>query len=198
MKFKICKILSSFIIIPMLVSCSKEATNSESKINPPIVNEINNELLSYENYESLFEHLVNTLKIDGLELKASTIDGNLTFIEKDLSFNKREYLTLDGTDSMETTEEQIVLENKDQSKQITIGVFFTNSYIGNDLVGWPNNVGFKDLNQDLVKSTNYAIITYKNLIITIHQSSTHTADLDTTKNVIRAVEKALNEYDYKK
>jgi hypothetical protein len=198
MKFKINVSICLFIVSLMLVGCSKETLYPNSKMIDAAT-QVTNDMLSYEEYEKLFEYIVKSFKVDGLVIKASTLGENLTILDKDLSFNKRTHLTLDGSFSQviaKPTDEYIILENKDQSKQVTIGMFFTNSYLGNDLIGWPTNAGFGNLNEHLANGTNYAVLSYKNLIITVHQSSTDKIYIELTKTSIRSIINELNEYKH--
>ncbi|MDP4144904.1 MAG: hypothetical protein Q8936_10565 [Bacillota bacterium] len=154
------------------------------------VDNSNSKILSYNDYERLFNNMVDNFKVPGFEVKASTLGDNVTVIDKELSFDKRQYLTLDGTlnsSGTKPTDEQFTLEDKAQSKQITIGIFYTNSYIGNDLLGWPNNDGFANLNKSLSDKCSYSVLTYKNLVILIHQSSVDKADINLMNETIKSL-----------
>lgn len=167
-----------------------------SKTNTPATN--TNELISYSEYEKLFETIVNKIDINAFEVKANTLGDNASKVGMEVTFGKREYLTKSGnlnTNNIEPTEEHIVLENKNQSNQITIGVFYNENYIGNDLLGWTNNYGFNDLNEKLVQNANFAVLSYKNLIILIHQNATDKAEINITRDALKNIIKILQEYE---
>ncbi|EGD50640.1 hypothetical protein TheetDRAFT_2539 [Thermoanaerobacter ethanolicus JW 200] len=155
----------------------------------------NLDILSYKDYKELFETMVKTFNIEGFKVKASTIDGNVTAIEKELSFGKREFLTLNGDFNSPNTDEQFTIENEKQNIQITVGIYYTKNYIGNDFVGWIYNKGFAHLNKNLAEKNSTAVLTYKNLIVLVQYSSTSEVDISLMNNVMKALIEILKNFD---
>lgn len=194
MKKKYINFLCYFLLIISFLFSIYQYTLIKNLKNNLTTNDKN---LDYNTYEELFKYLIKNIDVPNFSVKASTLGDNISKIDKDLSFNKREYITLTGKmeiDNISPTEEQIILENKEQEKQITIGILYTNSYLGNDLVGWLNNQGFSDINSDLASKNNSVILTYKNLIISINQCSTNKIDIDTSINTVRELIHLLKSY----
>lgn len=194
MKKKYINFLCYFLLIISFLFSIYQYTLIKNLKNNLTTNDKN---LDYNTYEELFKYLIKNIDVPNFSVKASTLGNNISKIDKDLSFNKREYITLTGKmeiDNISPTEEQIILENKEQEKQITIGILYTNSYLGNDLVGWLNNQGFSDINSDLASKNNSVILTYKNLIISINQCSTNKIDIDTSINTVRELIHLLKSY----
>lgn len=151
--------------------------------------------LTWEEYQLLFEYMVDNISITDLELKESTIGSNVTAVDRELTFDKRESLTLVGELSTKTTEEQIILEDANQTKQFTITVMYTDNYIGENMIGYPTNEGFNNLNGTLVNKATYSIFTYKNLVIVVHQVSIDKYDTDLMYSAMKSVVDLLVEYD---
>ncbi|NOJ74023.1 hypothetical protein [Paenibacillus alvei] len=191
--FKILIILSTVSVF--LVGCS----NSDSKIaeNPTKIEgkkttENTKKILSYAEYQKLFEALKSNLKISNFELKNGTFTGDLTIVDKDLTYNKRQYLTLNGeldNGVPKTTQELLIFENKNQSTQISIRIAFTQNYIGEDIIDWSMLSGLSNINEKLSEMSEIVTFSYKNIIFIIHQISESKKDIEITKEVIRNIQK---------
>lgn len=179
-----------------LISCSKKQTDSIKTSTSTTINETTlKNALTYDQYEDLFNYVVSNLKIEDFKLKGSTIGDNVTIVEEDLTFNKRKYLTLDGSfngSGAKPTDEEFIFENEKQDCQISVGMYFVNEFLGNDLIGWSTNSGFSSINLNLAKQTDYMIMSYKNCIITIHQSANNEANPEITKKFSRFIIGLLN------
>ncbi|MCY9544608.1 hypothetical protein M5X02_28655, partial [Paenibacillus alvei] len=137
--YKMLIILSTVCIF--LVGCSNsdsKIAESRTKIGDTTI-ENTKKILSYAEYQTLFEALKSNLKISNFELKTGTFTSDLTIVDKDLTYNKRQYLTLNGeldTGEPKTTQELLIFENKNQSTQISIRIAYTQNYIGEDIIDW--------------------------------------------------------------
>lgn len=203
MKRKKYAIIILCVLSLTLISCSKKQTDTiKTSVSNTAKENISNETVSkntltYEQYEDLFNYMVSNIKIEGFKLKGSTIGDNVTIVEKDLTFDKRKYLTLDGNftgSEPKPTDEEFIFENEKQDCQISIGMYFANDSLGNDLIGWSTNLGFNDINMNLAKQTDYMIMSYKNCIITIHQSASNEANDEITKKFSRSIIGLLKEF----
>lgn len=191
--FKILIILSTVYV--SLVGCS----NSDSKIaeNPTEIEvkkttEKTKKILSYAEYQTLFEALKNNLKISNFELKNGTFVGDLTIVDKDLTYNKRQYLTLNGeldNGDPQTTQELLIFENKNQSTQISIRIAYTPNYIGEDIIDWSMLSGLSNINEKLSEMSEIVTFSYKNIVFIVHQISESKKDIEITKEVIRSIQK---------
>ncbi|WP_215142231.1 hypothetical protein [Exiguobacterium qingdaonense] len=131
-------------------------------------------VLNHRQFENLFNHMNSNLKIQNFKLKASTLGDDVTAIDKKLSFNKREWLTVDGTmdgTNLKSTQETLYFEDKDQTTQLSIHFAYTENYIGNDMVQYQINSGYNELNQKISNKSDLMIISYKNLIISVQQNT---------------------------
>lgn len=158
--------------------------------------EENSSMISYDDYQALFETAVTDLTIENFHLSDSTIGFDVTSIDKDLSFGTREWLTKDGTYytmEPESTQETLFFENEEQSVLLTITLSYTGNYIGNDMVYYNITSGY-DINDHLAATTDIITLSYKNLIVTILQTSSKTADMDITQNAAKELVDFLQKY----
>lgn len=154
-------------------------------------------IIAYSDFQQLFDSLVKTLRIPGYTYKSGSVGLNIVIFEKDLSFNKREYLTLDGkfdSSDAKPTSELLLFESSDGTNQLTIRLSYTSSYIGNDLVDWSSARGYAGTNETLAQKTELSTLTYKNLILTILQTSEEEADMEASKAAIRSLIPIITKY----
>ncbi|TCT17557.1 hypothetical protein EDD68_1285 [Melghiribacillus thermohalophilus] len=154
------------------------------------------ENLSYKEYQELFKTLADKLNIKGFDLKATTLGDNVTLVGENVTFGKRKYLTLDGTfnpSDPKTTQEFLVYENNDESIQITITLAYTETNLGNDMLFKPTFEGFQETNKNLISKYNFASLSYKNLVIHVHQISENKAENSITMSVLESLVKFLEE-----
>lgn len=190
------KILLVLLSSLLLVSCNndekREITSvpSNNVTKSTLESPIKEKVISYENYKEMFEHMDSNLLIDEFKLKVSSLGPDVTAIDKELSFNKREWLTVDGvmnnTDP-DSTQEILYFEDNKQTTLIAINFSYTETYIGDDMVQYQVNSGYSDLNNELSVKTDFIVISYKNLIITVHQTSNEKVNIETTKLALQNV-----------
>lgn len=152
----------------------EENTNIiEAKTKPESVEIINdNNKISFEDFRSLFNHMNKNLFVDGFKLKDSTVVPDLVVVDKDLTFNSREWLTLDGklSENSKSTQETLFLENEDSSVLLTIILSYTGSYIGEDMIYYKIDSDY-EINTQLANATDLVTISYKNLVISVLQTT---------------------------
>lgn len=189
----------SSLILMSSCSDSNHISNSSNAVSQESTLEISNDsqLITYSEYQQIFETLTKELSISGYSYKSGSVGPNIVIMDKDLSFNKREYLTLDGKFDMNNTQptsELLLFENEDSSKQLAIRISYTTSYIGNDLVDWSSSRGYSGINESLAKKTDLATLSYKNLILTILQTSEVEAAMEDSKTAVRSIISIISNY----
>lgn len=145
-----------------------------------------NSTLSYEEYRDLYELIKNNLKIEGFKQIYNSDGKTLVAASRHLTFNKRDSMSLIGND-FKTTQDTIFFESKDKNTLVSINIAYTSNYIGNDMVFFMPSVNDDLINSDLKNLTDFMIISYKNSIIDIHQTSKTVADTDITINFANGV-----------
>jgi len=167
-----------FSSVFLIAGCTNEAVTTEQKKvevkttthTDQKTNQTKHPILNPVQYERLFKHMNEHLKMDQFQLKESTIGADFTAVDQSLSFGKRRWLTVDGTIDTPSTQETLYFENQKQNTQLAIHFAYTDRYIGNDRVQYQSNGGYGEL----------LIISYKNILISVQQNSLQKVDSDTT------------------
>lgn len=174
-----------FSSVFLIAGCTDEAVMTEQKKvevkttthTNQKTNQTKHPILNPVQYEKLFKHMNEHLKMDQFQLKGSTIGADFTAVDQSLSFGKRRWLTVDGTIDTPSTQETLYFENQKQDTQLAIHFAYTDRYIGNDLVQYQSNGGYGEL----------IIISYKNILISVQQNSLNKVDSDTTQEAAKQV-----------
>ena len=174
-----------FSSVFLFAGCTDEAVTTEQKKvevktttqTNQKTNQTKHPILNPVQYEKLFKHMNEHLKMDQFQLKGSTIGADFTAVDQSLSFGKRRWLTVDGTIDTPSTQETLYFENQKQDTQLAIHFAYTDRYIGNDLVQYQSNGDYGEL----------LIISYKNILISVQQNSLQKVDSDTTQEAAKQV-----------
>ena len=150
------------------------------------------EILSYEEYSELFLSMTENFEIPGYTLLNSSTDTDIIMIDKEISFNKREYLTLDGTydnkSQVQTSQESLFFGSEDGKTTLIITLAYTDAAIGEDIVSYVSTGGY-GLPEEVIQKSDLITLSYKNLIISILQSAeTAVVEEDTTLAAEKLVE----------
>ncbi|MWC29750.1 hypothetical protein [Paenibacillus sp. MMS18-CY102] len=189
--------ISLFFLLSGCFNQNHSEVVSENEVS--VAGGINNSgeaILSYSQYKDLTDRFQSNLIIPEFTLKAES-GKNIVIVEKDLTFEKRENLTLDGSRdfaNVQPTSYIFIFENQAQSKQIIVRVSFNKNYIGNDLLDWSRLNNYANINEKLASQFDMATLSYKNLIVTVQQLADREANLETTKTAMRAIIKELVEF----
>ncbi|WP_214801177.1 MULTISPECIES: hypothetical protein [unclassified Exiguobacterium] len=188
-------LLSSVFLI---AGCTDDAVTSKPKSEKKKVTVSNqktdeNQIMNHDQFEQLFAHMNEHLKIDHFQLKASTRGSDFTIIDKELSFGKRNWLTVDGSSDSASTQESLYFEDKKQTTQLSVHFAYTDHYIGEDMIQYPSSSGYDKLNQKLANQSDLILISYKNLVISVQQNKLSKVDPETTKLAVERVIKELGQ-----
>lgn len=190
------KVRKGFLVILssafLIAGCTDDAVTSKPKSENKKVT-VTNQIMNHEQFEQLFAHMNEHLKIDQFQLKASTRGSDFTIIDKELSFGKRKWLTVDGTSDSASTQESLYFEDKKQTTQLSVHFAYTDHYIGEDMIQYPSSSGYDKLNQKLANQSDLILISYKNLVISVQQNKLSKVDPETTKLAVKRVIKELGQ-----
>lgn len=132
------------------------------------------EILNYDEYSELFLSMTENLEIPGYTLLNSSTDTDIIMIDKEISFNKREYLTLDGTyankSQVQTSQESLFFGSEDGKTALIITIAYTDAAIGEDIVSYVSSGGY-NLPEEVIQKSDLITLSYKNLIISVLQSA---------------------------
>jgi hypothetical protein len=170
--------------------------NEEKVISTSTIAEAKQKSFSHKRYQSIFNSMVKDLKFKDYNFIEATEENNLTFIEKDFSFGKRAYLTLDGKDSRLETQERLVYQKKDKTTYLIVDVILLNKKLENDMAYWNSRNGkaFQEGSPLRVFDDNLLIV--NNLLIQTMVLSTNGKGLLSTESY--TVTKVLIDYLEKK
>lgn len=173
-----------FSSVFLIAGCTDEAVTTEQKKvvkttthTDQKTNQTKHPILNPVQYEKLFKHMDEHLKMDQFQLKRSTIGADFTAVDQSLSFGKRRWLTVDGTIDTSSTQEALYFENQKQDTQLAIHFAYMDRYIGNDLIQYQSNGDYGEL----------LIISYKNILISVQHNSLQKVDSDTTQEAAKQV-----------
>ncbi len=196
MKFKkkhLILLSSTFLI----AGCTDNSVEHKPKVEVSKVSNSNhkknhtqNNVMSYQQFENLFKHMNDKLKIKNFQLKESTLGPDVTIIDKELSFNKRNWLTVDGTKddlTPKSTQETLYFEDKEQTTLLSINFAYTKNYVGEDMLQYQIPSGYNKINQKIANKSDLILLSYKNIVISIQQNSSDKVDYDTTKFATKMV-----------
>lgn len=163
----------------------KQTISAESKESGTVKTEKPIEkqnVLNYEEYSHLFEKINENFRIPHYNLVNSTLGDDIIMIDKEISFNTRQYLTLKGESNLgdiKSTQESLFFMTEDMNDAIIITLAYTDSYVGNDAVLY-NSINDYGLTEELENNNDLLVLSYKNLIISILQTSTSKVDYNFT------------------
>lgn len=181
----------------LIAGCTDKSVESKPKVEVSTTSNSNHKtnqtqknIMSYQQYENLFKHMNDKLKIKNFQLKESTLGPDVTIIDKELSFNKRDWLTIDGTKddlTPKSTQETLYFEDKKQTTLLSISFAYTNNYVGEDMLQYQVPSGYTKINQELANKSDLILLSYKNIVISIQQNNSSKVDYETTKLATKMV-----------
>ena len=181
----------------LIAGCTDNAVENKSKVAISKVNHSSQKsnptqanIMSYQKFENLFKHMNDKLKIKNFQLKESTLGPDVTIIDKELSFNKRNWLTINGTKddlAPKSTQETLYFEDKDQTTLLSISFAYTKNYVGEDMLQYQVPSGYDNINQKLANKSDLILLSYKNIVISIQQNNSDKVNYDTTKFATKMV-----------
>lgn len=150
MKRKIIFFLLTFIVL-FSTACNSKETN-ENKIE-------------YEEFVSLFDKMNSEMKLTDYENLGGNEGIQLIYIDKKISFDKRNYLTIDNQQSNSPTQFRIEYIDSENKSLATIDLIYLENVLENNLIYWDNPIVNNTENEFLRKKYNENIISYKNILI---------------------------------
>ncbi|MCX7920767.1 MAG: hypothetical protein N3B21_01900 [Clostridia bacterium] len=150
--------------------------------------------ISYNQFEIIFDRLKNEIKVDGYKYLSGSEGDNVTIIDPILTFGKRTNLTLDGkfdTSHPLTTQETLIFANKKNDRYFLIKMSYTKTDLDNDIINYSSEGGYKGTNEALIKKSDLAIFSYKNLIFTVLQVDEKAVDTRVTEAFMKEIIKII-------
>ncbi|ASR48756.1 hypothetical protein B4V02_19685 [Paenibacillus kribbensis] len=183
------------LLCMLIITGCNDATEQpdSSKPNLPAPNVQENDgkrdtSLSYTQYRDLFTAMSQELQLAPFNFPESTQETNIVAIEKDWSFGARSLLTREGKPTDEETQERIIYKKKNGTL-LLIDLIYLKDTLSNDLIFWPTQETEANKTEDVLKSFDEAMLSYKNVIvkITIAISTVHLREYERI-NFIHTIE----------
>ena len=180
------------MVILFLTACSdNNAIFSEESLSSS-ESKNKEEVLSYKEFENLFNKFSDEVEIEGYMFKDSSGGIDAIRIDEDLSFGKRKWLTKDGESNTEPTQEMFLYENEESTRLLTITLAYTENFIGNDMLFY-NISSEHDINDELSNNEIIAL-SYKNIVINIMQTTSTDIEMEDTQKAAESIIKYLEAY----
>lgn len=191
------RVILLLLLLFVVISCSNQNVDTDNHSIDHLENTLSDQekTLTFSDYQSLVEKVEQELELPNYQLKASTFDYSIVMIDEELSFGKREYVTLDGTQGLpiNATQESLLFLHEQEDSLITITLAYTDNYIGNDILFYQSVEGFEAIKDELTDHLDLLSISYKNIIISILQTkSDETVDIENTINAGKSLVHFLN------
>lgn len=151
--------------------------------------------IDYEEYSKIFDYMANNLKLNHFEYKDGDTIPGVVVVDKDLTFNKRKVLNLTdeiNTAESKSTQKLLIYENKELNKQITIIFSYIPYYIESNMINCLTPWNYDKTTQQLSEKSCMSTVNYKNIIITITETSINKSDIQDVFMVIRNVQEFLD------
>lgn len=177
----------NFLILILVVSSLIATGCINNKADDPI----DTELLSYQEFQQLLHDITENLAIPNYEI-VETTQNNTTMIavEKDLTFDTRQLLTVSGDQDGMVTQERLALENKEKSNLLLVDAIYLENPIENNMLFWKLNEGSFSSNYELFNQYHENLISYKNILfkvmlITNSENVDYTELINTTRPLVQ-------------
>lgn len=161
------KIIAMLLMVSFMVGCG-------IKDNQKNGNKSTEEM--YEQYKVITSSVEKNFKFSNYEMKETTTKiDNIRIIERDVSFDKKELLTVTGTmDSGETQDKLVYVSDR---KYIEVDVIFSEINIGNQILYY-DSVSEILIDNKMIKNYRELMFSYKNVIFKVRFISNDLEDSD--------------------
>ncbi len=203
-------IKKNFIVILMVISyvilltaCFNNNDNNKQGSKNELTNNQNDEeleesgrnekIFDYEDFRQLYENMEDNLNIEDYSLIYGSNGEHTVAIGPELTFGKGVFLTLSGDTINDPTQDVLYFESKDMQTLISVSISYTENCIGNDCIYYLPSSGEDAFESELKVLSDFMIISYKNLVITVHQTNKVKVDREITKEFMYKIRDLLLE-----
>lgn len=122
------------------------------------------EKIAYNDYLSICTSANDSLNIGDYSKLRSQLGTDIVYIDKELSFGKRSFLTTDDTASEFVTQERIEYLSEDSQYLVVIDFVYLNSTLDDDLIYWNNPINV-EANEFMRSSYGENILAFHNILV---------------------------------
>lgn len=122
------------------------------------------EKISYDDYVLICTSANDSLNIGDYSKLRSQLGTDIVYIDKEVSFGRRSFLTIDDNASELVTQKRIEYLSEDRQYLVVIDFVYLNSTLDNDLIYWNNPV---DVEANKFMRNNYGenIVVFHNILV---------------------------------
>ncbi|MCD1258814.1 hypothetical protein B5M42_008195 [Paenibacillus athensensis] len=176
--------LMIFVLMLLLAGCEDELKVSRETVSPSP-----SPTNQYEEYQKLYNKMVDSLQIPDFK----KIEDNKEFpyliqIDKSVSFDKREYMSVTGDATNQPTQNRIVYSSNDGNYTLYMDLIYLTKDIGNDMV-YSDVVSKSTLNNENAQRFRQDILSYKNNLvrITLFSNKDQAVSIEIHNRIDRAI-----------
>jgi hypothetical protein len=125
----------------------------------------NVDFIDYEKFTTLFYKMNTEMKLTNYVNLGGNEGVELVYIDKRLSFDKRNYLTLDNEQSNLSTQQRIEYKDDDDKILLVIDLIYLDKPLNNDLIYWSNPLSSNSENEFIRETFIENIVSYNNVLI---------------------------------
>lgn len=150
------------------------------------------ESFSYKEFDATFNKFRYEMLFEGFEVVPESLGTSVIYIDKELSFGTREFMTIDDTYTKDTTQKSLEYYNKQDEIVLTINFIYLPEAVGKDMVYW-YNPSSASVNNVIRNTYVENMLSYENILIKVGMIATVDKNVDdkklaeTTKQVVEFI-----------
>lgn len=165
------------VVSLLLTGCteSEKKTTTPSE-TPPITSEkqspqaSENTAFTYEKYYKLYTQMAKEFTYPSFKKVADQLESpEVVIVDKGLTFNKRETLTVPGgkvtSNKGESTQNRIVYEDKTNGLVLYLDLIYLRTSLGNDMVAWDSLAPKVLKDYPVLHHVNQNMLSYHNILV---------------------------------
>lgn len=122
------------------------------------------EKISYDDYVSICTSANDSLNIGDYSKLRSQLGTDIVYIDKEVSFGRRNFLTIDDIASELVTQKRIEYLSEDSQYLVVIDFVYLNSTLDNDLIYWNNPINV-EANKFMRNNYGENILAFHNILV---------------------------------
>lgn len=159
-----------YLLITILIfsSCESKTNNEDT------------DFIEYNDFITIFNKINIEMKLTNYENLGGNEGVQLVYIDEQLSFGKRNYLTIDNEQSNLSTQQRIEYMNDDGKKLLVIDLIYLDKSLNNDLIYWSNPLSGNSENEFIRKTFTENIISYSNILVKTSLFAIGSSEIDSS------------------
>lgn len=156
---------------------------------------IDQDTLSYSQYTDMVQNLSDQFMPPGFSNRLlPDAETTIVAVDKEASFGRRTFLTVDGEQNVQVTQKRIAYESQNESQVLFVDVIFLNEVLPKDML-YRNTHNYGKYHSDaLISQVDDTILSYKNLLFKLTYFSKNERKQDLPDDTLRLSTLALVQF----